>query len=208
MEQEILDIYDEHLNHMGTAPREDVHKRGLWHSTFHCWVVLRVGGRLHILFQRRSENKEIYPNLLSVTAAGHLFAGENPRDGARELEEELGIKIRTEDLIPLGSMKEILHFGRFYDKAIYHIFLYESEVPIEQYQLQVEEVKAILQLELDQVIALFQGERRTVRAKGFGVDAQGNRTELMQVVSKQDFVPHETSYYLWVFEKIRFIFNY
>ena len=36
---EILDIYDAKMNHIGTANREEAHKLGYWHQTFHCWIV-------------------------------------------------------------------------------------------------------------------------------------------------------------------------
>ncbi len=36
MHNEILIIFDEAGNRIGTAPREEVHQLGHWHETFHC----------------------------------------------------------------------------------------------------------------------------------------------------------------------------
>ena len=50
---EILDIYDAKMNHIGTASREEAHKFGYWHQTFHCWIVRREKGKNYVLFQIR-----------------------------------------------------------------------------------------------------------------------------------------------------------
>ena len=36
---ELIDIYDQNMNLLGTAPRSQAHSEGLWHQTFHCWIV-------------------------------------------------------------------------------------------------------------------------------------------------------------------------
>jgi hypothetical protein len=62
METEQLKIFDENRNPIGVASREDVHRLGYWHETFHCWFV-------------------------DITAAGHLMADESVEDGVREIKE-------------------------------------------------------------------------------------------------------------------------
>lgn len=41
MAEELIDIYDEKMNLLGTATREQAHREGLWHTSFHCWIVRR-----------------------------------------------------------------------------------------------------------------------------------------------------------------------
>ena len=36
---EVLDIFDAKMNQIGTASRDEVHQKGYWHQTFHCWIV-------------------------------------------------------------------------------------------------------------------------------------------------------------------------
>ena len=94
MADEIIDIYDCNMNHLGTAPRSQAHKEGLWHKAFHCWIVKRASdGNHRVLLQLRSKNKDSHPSLLDISAAGHLQAGETPKDGIREIEEELGLSL-------------------------------------------------------------------------------------------------------------------
>ena len=99
---EILDIFDSSMNLIGTADREEVHKKGYWHQTFQGWIIKKREGKVYVVAQKRDKRKKTAPNMLDITAAGHLHAGETPLDGVRELEEELGIRIEPEKLINLG----------------------------------------------------------------------------------------------------------
>lgn len=103
MNDELLTTFDDNGNITGTAPRDEVHRLGLWHETFHCWFVSKEQDMLHIYLQLRSEHKKDYAGLLDITAAGHLLSDEVPEDGVREVQEELGICVAFEQLIPLGS---------------------------------------------------------------------------------------------------------
>lgn len=45
MAEELIDIYDEKMNLLGTATREQAHREGLWHTSFHCWIGPPFAGR-------------------------------------------------------------------------------------------------------------------------------------------------------------------
>ena len=36
---ELLKVFDENYKYICDETRENVHKKGLWHETFHCWLV-------------------------------------------------------------------------------------------------------------------------------------------------------------------------
>ena len=93
---EYFDILDENGNLTGkTKLRSEVHRDGDWHKAVHIWVFNRKG---EVLLQRRAANKDSYPNMLDISCAGHLSAGDTSLEGAlRELEEELGLKVVFED---------------------------------------------------------------------------------------------------------------
>ncbi|MDF2939105.1 MAG: hypothetical protein K0Q90_4478, partial [Paenibacillaceae bacterium] len=97
-QDENFDIFDEHMNHIGTASRQEAHAQGLWHRTFHCWVLRKGSAGWEILLQLRHKDKDTFPGLLDVSSAGHLLAGELVEDGVRELEEELGIGVPYPEL--------------------------------------------------------------------------------------------------------------
>ena len=43
--EEIIDIYDENMTPIGTAPKEQAHREGLWHKSFRfyafCYIFVR-----------------------------------------------------------------------------------------------------------------------------------------------------------------------
>ena len=56
---EYLDVVDETGRPTGqTVARSVAHAQGIRHRTAHVWLVRRRAGRLQVLLQRRSENKD------------------------------------------------------------------------------------------------------------------------------------------------------
>ncbi|WP_332310344.1 hypothetical protein [Metabacillus litoralis] len=118
MENELLKIFDDDRNQIGIASREDVHKFGYWHEAFHCWFISKVRDTYYLYLQLRSATKKDYPNLLDITAAGHLLANETVQDGVREIKEEVGIYISFHELIPLGIIDYCVIKEDFIDKEL------------------------------------------------------------------------------------------
>lgn len=168
---ELFDIYDEALNHIGVKRRDLVHRAGDWHQVFHCWVIGReVNGDPFLLLQKR-RNYLDYPNKIDISAAGHLAAGETVRDGLRELEEELGLRVAFEDLIPLGRRVGVSRIGGFVDCQICHVFFYECDRPLADYSYRREEIAGLLKLRIDEAFRLFSGEVDSVTAPAIGLEA-------------------------------------
>ncbi len=73
--------------------RDAVHRDGDLHRSAHVWVVRSdEKGKLSVLLQRRSLNKDAFPGCLDTSCAGHVVESETYESTAlRELEEELGI---------------------------------------------------------------------------------------------------------------------
>ncbi len=181
---EILDIYDENLTWLGTKERGAVHRDGDWHRVFQCWVIYRdAEGRDWLVMQQRGAGKDFYPNLLNVSAAGHYAAGETIRDGVREIEEELGICVSFDDLIPLGRRVGIARQGDLVDHEIADVFFYICDKPLREYNYQREEVDGLAAFDVDDALAMYAGERESIEAQavGFGQD------EI--TITPADFVP-------------------
>jgi tetratricopeptide (TPR) repeat protein len=89
---EMLDVYDAQGNLLGQASKPLVHTVGLWHRTFHCWIVRqRADGQWVVVLQQRGPGTRTYPHYLDISVAGHYQAGEGIEGGLRECAEELGI---------------------------------------------------------------------------------------------------------------------
>jgi isopentenyldiphosphate isomerase len=203
MESEMLKIFDEQGIEIGKATRSEVHKAGHWHETFHCWFTERIAGIDYLYFQIRSSVKKDYPNLLDITAAGHILADENYMDGLREVKEELGIDLTREKIIELGIIKDSLISSEFIDKELCHVYLYDKHVPFDNYTLQKEEVSGIVRARIDDFEKLWFKEMRELNVDGFQIDDNCAKKPLTMTVVKNDFVPHEDIYIKKVIKAVR-----
>ncbi|WP_145050329.1 NUDIX domain-containing protein [Paenibacillus xylanexedens] len=231
MTPERFDFYDNQQNWLGTAPRTEVHAKGYWHRSFHCWIVRDEGAQRMVLFQRRRDIKDTFPLYYDITAAGHLTAGEQLHEASRELEEELGVQAAFETLTYLLTAKQELQ-GEvrgvpFIDRefsSVYGLCLYQS---LEDYILQPSEVHGLYEVALDDLLALFRGEREVIEANGIRMEidllassttqSTEEYTELgasddepstissvreTVTVHAHEFVPHGEEYYISVLEAL------
>lgn len=167
---EMLDIYDDQMNWLGTKERGAVHRDGDWHRVFHCWIAYRdTDGCDYLVVQRRGSNTPTFPDALDITAAGHYQAGETIRDGVREVREELGIDVDFDKLISLGVHISVGRYNNLIDRQFADVFLYIYNQDIADYHYQVEEVAGLLVLPVDEGLAMFAGERATITARAVGV---------------------------------------
>ncbi|MGG2094917.1 NUDIX hydrolase [Bacillus sp. S13(2024)] len=203
MESELLKIFDKHRNPVGVATREEVHKMGHWHETFHCWFISREDGVDYIHFQIRSHTKKDYPNLLDITAAGHILAHETVYDGIREVKEEVGIDVSFDELISLGIINYCVTIEDFIDKELAHVFLYENKKTMDEYKLQIEEVSGVVKAELNSFSKLWFGEVEGIIVEGFEMNEAGEKVLIHKTVDKRNFVPHKHSYYESIITSMR-----
>lgn len=201
-QKELLKIFDDEQKHIGNATREEVHRLGLWHEAFHCWIVSREGNTDYIYLQLRSPMKKDYPNLLDITAAGHILAHESVLDGVREIKEELGIEVSTQELEFLGVLDYCVEKDHFIDKELANIFLYKSNPSFKDFQLQTEEVSGLFKTGFYDFYRLWSGKLDKIHITGFVVDESGKITDTSNSVNRDHFVPHALSYYQDICEMI------
>lgn len=194
MEEEVLRVFDGNGKEVGVASREEVHRKGLWHETFHCWFVCREEGKDYVYLQMRSDVKKDYPSLLDITAAGHLMASETVRDGIREVKEELGIDLTFEELIPLGTIAYSVVNGELIDRELANVYLCHNKVDFKDFVLQVEEVSGVVRAEFRQFTELWLGTLNEIAIEGFEMES-GTKNFIRKAVTKSSFVPHPLSYY-------------
>ncbi|MEK3886671.1 NUDIX hydrolase [Bacillus sp. FSL K6-3431] len=203
MENEQLKTFDEYRNQIGVATREVVHRLGYWHEAFHCWFISKEKGTDYLYLQLRSITKKDYPNLLDITAAGHLLANETVQDGVREIKEEVGIDISFQELVPLGIIDYCVIREDFIDKEIANVFLYNSKKTFDDFTLQEEEVSGIVKTEFNHFAELWFSERETIKVRGFKIRKDGNKILIDENVGRNKFVPHQIKFYKTVIEKIK-----
>ncbi|MFD1955026.1 NUDIX domain-containing protein [Paenibacillus thailandensis] len=211
MAEERFDIYDDGMNPIGTAARSETHARGYWHRSFHCWLARREADRLLVRFQQRQSGKDTYPGYYDITAAGHLAAGETTRDAVRELEEELGVSATYEQLVPLGEVREELRgFAKgvpFIDREVSEVYGLWCDVPLSGLRLQAEEVAAVYEADLAELLALFEGTVSAIDAEGVELrlseDGARSLRPARASVTAAQFVPRDASYYAYVLRALQ-----
>jgi len=125
--------------------RNVIHQLGLWHQVVHVWI---VNSERKLLVQLRAKQKESWPGLLDVSAAGHVSSGDGPHESAnRELEEELGLKIPIDDFarnflfkVPIQA---VLRDGKYLNNELAVVYLLEMEIDLHRLVLQESEVERV-----------------------------------------------------------------
>jgi isopentenyldiphosphate isomerase len=206
MESELLRIFNEDHEPIGVATRAEVHGKGYWHETFHYWLMEKEQGEDYIFLQLRSSKKKDYPNLLDITAAGHLLANETVEDGIREVEEEIGLTVEMEDLLSLGILKYSVKMEPLFDNELAHVFLHKKNVQMDSFVLQEEEVAGIYRMKFSDFAAIWRNEKEQIPMQGFEVE-NGEKHFYEKTVRKEQFVPHDQTFYQDLINKIQLELN-
>lgn len=202
---ELFDIYNASNIHIGVDSRENVHAKGLWHHTFHCWIVNRSSGEDRLLLQLRHPDKDTYPGLLDISCAGHLLAGETVEDGVRELAEELGIVAAFDELTYCGMVpQESIISSDLIDREFNHVFLYESSRPVDEYSFQKEEITGLFTVGCDEFRELVLGQTEECWVDGVVTDLQGEGLiRERRRIGLHQVTPNSEEYYKLLFDNLK-----
>jgi isopentenyldiphosphate isomerase len=194
---EIIDIYDANLRRFGTADRLAAHLNGEWHQTFHLWIASSTAGG-SLIFQLRSPSAKNYPNLLDITAAGHLQAGEDVEHGVREVTEELGIVLDFAALHPLGYRVEVADQDNGQRNREYQaVFLTRDDRPSSEFKPDPGEVYGLIYVPISTGMELFSGGRQDLSVHGIAYDKQSGAWQpVSDTLTLQRFLPRISKYYL------------
>ncbi len=145
--KELLEVCDENGVGLGyPETRNNVHKKGLWHRAI---VVAIVNDENKVLIQKRAQNKEKFPGLWDLSVAGHVpFGHDSLSCAASETMEEIGKmiskNIKVADFRFMTSFRnQIIISDKFIENQFYDFFIYNANIPIEEFKIQPEEVEEI-----------------------------------------------------------------
>ena len=202
METELLTICDRAGVSIGEATREEVHKKGYWHKTFQCYVIGIESDAEYMYIQLRSQGKKDFANLYDITAAGHILSNESVEEGVREVNEELGLNVSSDELLSLGIIPNIIITENIRDYELSHVFLYEMNEPMDTFILQQEEVSGIAKAPLREFIDFFNGKLEHIVIEGYRLDLNSEKNWFSESITRENFVPHSTEYFLGVAKAI------
>lgn len=140
---EKFDVLNEFGEYTGeVVDRDTCHKEGLWHKAVVVFVVSKDNKK--VLLQQRSSSKKLWPNLWDITAGGHVLTREFGVDAViRETWEEIGIKIKKEDLTFIGGTTSINISGDIINKHYNEYYIVNKDIDVSDIKLQKEEVQDI-----------------------------------------------------------------
>ena len=121
---DIIKIYDEEYNNIGTATRERVHTEGLLHQVAHVWMYQKHdNGSIYIFFQKRGSERELYPGKYDLIQTTHFDPAESLEDGiVYSLDIYRGFTADKNDLIHIGSTRQHIDQGNYHDNALVQVF--------------------------------------------------------------------------------------
>jgi isopentenyldiphosphate isomerase len=192
-QEELFDIYDDNGLHIGVKPRSEVHRDGDWHRVFHCWIIHPDG---YVIVQHRNATKDVFPNMLDITVGGHYSTGETVRDGVREIEEEVGITVRFEELIPLGIRVSAVKDGNALDRQFSDEFFYISDRDLINYHPQLSEVSGLIAFPIEEGIALLKAECDSLLVEGVWYNDAGVIQREKRPITRQMMIPTMDPYFI------------
>lgn len=152
---EVFDIIDQKGKPTGEIVERNVaHANGIWHRTSHVWLLRFKDNKLQILLQKRTMSKDSFPGCYDISSAGHIPAGVDFVSSAlRELQEELGITARPEELILCGDRKiitdDVFHGKPFHDRQYSRVFVLWCDKDVSEFFLQPEEIDSVKWLDFN-----------------------------------------------------------
>lgn len=168
-----------------------------WLHTSDVWLY-RTKPELQLLFQQRPLNSPSYAGKLDCSAAGYLMAGESAKaGGARELYEELGVKVEPKDLTSFGRRLNAIidHRGRE-RRIVASINIIEWQHEISDLKIDPAEVNAIFWVNVKDLLRIESGGE----LKATGEDFNGARLEAE--LSFDDFAYNIDGYYFRLAERL------
>ncbi|QPC48125.1 NUDIX hydrolase [Mangrovibacillus cuniculi] len=192
-------VVDEDRNSLYPATREKIHREGLWHEVFHCWLLDTSAESPFVYLQERSLTKADFPGLYDISAVGHILKGESIQDGVREVEEELGLSVKLEDLRRLAIVKTETIIGEFKDFEHPHVYLLDKQMSWDDFSVQLSEVRGMARVPLRNLFNFTLKKVQSLEIEGFRMD-NGVQTFYKEEVDYSNFVPHDRKYWREVLE--------
>ena len=158
MQDEIIDLVDTTNKVIGQVGKKESHKLAKWHRTV-SFILVDSKQKL-VYFQDKAKPSELNSQDFFVKLnGGHLLSGETPEQGARELEEELGIKVNPKNIVPIGINQTAVDFSEEYKiREFMYYFIVDIKDVLNKVKFQDGEVSSVIYFNPEQALKLVLGE--------------------------------------------------
>jgi 8-oxo-dGTP diphosphatase len=161
---ETLQVYNEDMSPSAEGvSRSTAHSEGILHGASHTYLYKWEDGKLMLLLQRRSRNKDSYAGCLDTSSAGHVEFGSGfAETAAKELYEELRIKVNPSELEHLFIQRichrNTFHGEEFIDNEHNCIYALKGDFCIDILDLQESEVSEVVWVDADNIIVSLESD--------------------------------------------------
>ena len=186
----LIDIFDDRYEHAGTEDKKTAHARGLWHRTFSALALSPATRR--VILQKKAPGRYAFdrPDYADITVGGHYHAGESIPQGVREAREELGLPVAYSDLHPIGLRQTAITLAPEYiEREFQHWHLLPLDIPLDAIPLADAEVSGLVDISIDDAIALADGTASVVPAR-YATRASDALEYAEATLARADLVPN------------------
>lgn len=183
--RELLEAWDWESGEPSGIPvaRGESYKKGIPHEGVHLWIVRTGTPPYEILFQKRSDLKELFPGCLDITVGGHVPFGLKENKIQKEAMEELGISPSDSEMTDLGYIRYEEITGEYAHREFQHVYIMRDDRPLEDYRFNDGEVTGLCPVPADYLASLFKKD------SSIPVRFYNGRSVSEKIISKKDFHP-------------------
>ena len=158
---DLVKIYDEMFNLIGTEKWSVVHKEGLFHQVVHLWMYSDESDGRWMYFVQRSKNQDVYPGLYDIPVSSHIDPDETFSETLISLtEERLGLKLSKDMLTHIGNIRQNVNDDDFHDNAFCQIYVKKIILPMPEFD--VHEVELFFKVKYDDICQWMQNPEGSI----------------------------------------------
>lgn len=161
---EILDIYNENHEKLGSCEKKLAHKLGLWHEVFTCLIINPENRSIYFQIKNHLHNDLHEKDLIEISVGGHLQADEDVSDGIREIKEETGLDVKFTDLVSIGVRQVSMSVNENYKvREFQNIFLCPTDKKLADFKdFDEDEVCGFVEIKVEDLLDLFLTKKDSI----------------------------------------------
>jgi isopentenyldiphosphate isomerase len=165
--------------------------------------VYDLEGRPTGVAKQRALRKDVFPGRFDASSAGHVRFGETLEEAAREIEEELGIRVELAELTPLPRHRQQHHPPNgLIDREHHALHLLAVGPPDDAYRPSLDEVLGLAWIDGDDLVALAGGQAVSATVRYRAVDGP-NEAFGPRELRASELVPYDEGYHRRLVEQAR-----
>ncbi|MEE1243344.1 NUDIX domain-containing protein [Frisingicoccus sp.] len=133
---DLVKVYDDMFNLIGTEKWSVVHEKGLLHQVVHLWMYGDEPDGRWLYFIQRSKNLDLFPGLYDLPISGHIDPEETFSETIVSLtKEHLGLILKPELLQHVGNIHQVIDQDNYHDNAFCQVYVKNIYLPVPDFEI-------------------------------------------------------------------------